>query len=184
MAGIDTAPSRIAAANIIGVYGIKGWVKLRINLEDPASFSSFSSYMLADARGKTLRSVKLLHVRPQGKGFIAQLEGVNDRNAAEVLRGYELTVLEAELPDLAEGEFYWRDLVGCQVVTDYESYSSVVLGEVHHILDTGSNDVLVTRATELSIDDRERLIPYIEDAVVANVDLDAGVIRVKWHPDD
>jgi 16S rRNA processing protein RimM len=58
------------------------------------------------------------------------------------------------------------------------------LGDVDYLLETGANDVLVVRASESSIDDRERLIPYIESEVIARIDLDDAVIEVNWHPDD
>jgi 16S rRNA processing protein RimM len=51
------------------------------------------------------------------------------------------------------------------------------------MLETGANDVMVVKPTEESIDDRERLIPYLSDSVVQKVDLDEGVIRVDWEAD-
>jgi 16S rRNA processing protein RimM len=61
---------------------------------------------------------------------------------------------------------------------------SVYLGDVDYLLETGANDVLVVRASESSIDDRERLIPFIESEVIARIDIDHAVIEVNWHPDD
>ena len=58
------------------------------------------------------------------------------------------------------------------------------LGRVDHLIETGANDVLVVRATEDSIDDRERLIPWLEDDVILNVDIESKRISVRWHPDD
>ena len=115
MAPSDATSHLISIATIVGVYGIKGWVKVRINLEDPASLTSLSPQQLTDPRGKRVRSVDVMTVRSQGKGFIAKLAGVDDRNAAELLRGHSIQIPESSLPGLNDGEFYWRDLIGCRV---------------------------------------------------------------------
>lgn len=184
MAHSDATTPDIAAAKIVGVYGIKGWVKLKVNLETPASLTSLKPQFLTDSRQQSRRPVRVLNVRAQGKGYIASLEGVDDRNAAELLRGYDIMVPKSALPDLEEGEFYWDDLIGCTVRTSDGEGSLIDLGTVNYLLETGANDVLVVRASETSIDDRERLIPYIEGDVILKVDLAEAVIDVNWHPDD
>ena len=184
MAHSDATTPDIAAAKIVGVYGIKGWVKLKVNLETPASLTSLKPQFLTDSRQQSRRPVRVLNVRAQGKGYIASLEGVDDRNAAELLRGYDIMVPKSALPDLEEGEFYWDDLVGCTVRTSDGEGNLIDLGTVNYLLETGANDVLVVRASETSIDDRERLIPYIEGDVILKVDLAEAVIDVNWHPDD
>ena len=60
----------------------------------------------------------------------------------------------------------------------------VFLGVVDHMIDTGANDVMVLKACEGSIDERERLIPYLEGDVVTEVDLERGVIAVDWFPEE
>ena len=183
MAPLDATQNRLAVATIVGVYGIKGWVKLRVNLSDPGLLSSLLSPQLDDPSGKTKRPVRVLSVRVQGKGYIAQLAGVDDRNQAEGLRGCTITVPESSLPPPATGELYWRDLEGCRVESIYEQ-ETVCLGIVDYLLDTGANDVLVVRASKDSLDDRERLIPWLEPDVIERVDLDNQTSTVRWHPDD
>ena len=183
MAPSDATSHLISIATVVGAYGIKGWVKVRINLEDPASLTSLSPKQLTDSRGKRVRSVDIAAVRSQGKGFIAKLEGVDDRNAADLLRGHSIQIPESSLPGLNEGEFYWRDLIGCRVDLSVED-ENLSLGCVDHLIETGANDVLVVRPTEDSIDDRERLIPWLEGDVIVAVDIEAQRISVRWHPDD
>jgi 16S rRNA processing protein RimM len=62
--------------------------------------------------------------------------------------------------------------------------SQVILGRVDHLLETGANDVLVVKPTSDSIDDRQRLIPWLEGDVVRDVNLQGRCISVKWHIDD
>ena len=183
MAASDATSHLISIATIVGVYGIKGWVKIRMNVEDPASLTSLSPQQLTDSRGKRVRSVDITAVRSQGKGFIAKLAGVDDRNAAELLRGHSIQIPESSLPSLNEGEFYWRDLIGCRVELSVEN-ESLSLGCVDHLIETGANDVLVVRPTEDSVDDRERLIPWLEDDVIVAVDIESQRISVRWHLDD
>ena len=184
MAHSDATNPDIAAAKIVGVYGIKGWVKLKVNLENPASLTSLQPQFLIDSRQQSRRPIRVLNVRAQGKGYIASLDGVNDRNAAELLRGHDIMVPKSALPALDAGEFYWDDLVGCTVKAHDDEGNALDLGAVNYLLETGANDVLVVRASETSIDDRERLIPYIEDDVILSVDLANAIIDVNWHPDD
>ena len=183
MAPSDATSHLISIATIVGVYGIKGWVKVRIYLEDPASLSSISPKQLTDSCGKLVRLVDITAVRSQGKGFIAKFAGVDDRNAAESLRGHSIKIPMSSLPSLNDGEFYWRDLIGCRVELSVDD-ESLSLGRVDHLIETGANDVLVVRPTEESIDDRERLIPWLEDDVIVGVDIEAQRISVRWHPDD
>ena len=58
-----------------------------------------------------------------------------------------------------------------------------IFGRVSHLLETGANDVLVVKADSESIDDRERLIPYLVDSVVIEIDLENQIIRVDWEAD-
>jgi ribosomal 30S subunit maturation factor RimM len=105
VAPLDATQHRLAVATIVGVYGIKGWVKLRVNLSDPGLLPSLLSPQLDDPSGKTKRPVRVLSVRAQGKGYIAQLDGIDDRNQAEVLRGYIVTVPESSLRLLQKVNF-------------------------------------------------------------------------------
>lgn len=155
-------------------------MKIRVYLEDPATIQSLANLSVINARGAA-RPVTVRSIRAQGKGWIAQLSKIDDRNAAEALRGFQITVNTNDLPTAGEGEFYWRDLTGLSV---YEMKTESLLGEVNYLLDTGSNDVLVIKSSEGSIDDRERLIPWLLGDVVISVDLAGGRLMVDWHIDD
>jgi 16S rRNA processing protein RimM len=95
---------------------------------------------------------------------------VDDRNAAELLRGCDVAVTREDLGEAPEGEFYWVDLVGHAVV----NLGGESLGKVEELLRAGGADVLVVRG------DRERLIPFIAD-FVKGVDRAAKRITVDWE---
>lgn len=172
-------------ADIVGVYGIKGWVKIRSYLEDPAILTRGDGLLLtpsAGARDVPSRAVKVLAVKAQGKGLVASLAGVNDRNDAENLRGWSIKGPASCLPEAGDGEYYWRDLIGLEVFCR-DGEQEVLLGEIDYLLETGSNDVMVVKATDNSVDEVERLIPWLPDTVVTQVDLDDRRVTVNWYLD-
>jgi 16S rRNA processing protein RimM len=117
--------------------------------------------------------------REQGKGLVMRLDGVIDRNGAESLKGLALWVNKSCLPELQEGDYYWSDLLDLSVFLE----DGRLLGQVHSLMETGSNDVLVVRAASGSMDARERLIPWLPDRVVKQVDLAGRRIIVDWDPE-
>ncbi|MFT7289297.1 MAG: 16S rRNA processing protein RimM [Halieaceae bacterium] len=171
----------LKVGEIAGAYGVKGWVKV-FALTDPVeNFFSYGS-LFVRRRGE-MEPIEFSEGRAHGKSLIARVAGINDRNAAEQARGLEIWVPESALPPLDGGEYYWRQLQGLQVWCEYNGEAQL-LGQVHHLLETGANDVLVVQACDSSVDDRERLIPYLPGRVVENVDLAERRMTVRWHPDD
>jgi 16S rRNA processing protein RimM len=130
--------------------------------------------------------VKIDAVKQQGKGVIAHVEGIDDRSAAEEVRGFLLQTEQHNLPPAEVDEIYWRDLVGMRVFCcepDSDDKGVVVLGQVDYLLDTGANDVLVVKATDDSVDDRERLIPWLIGSVVTKIDTESRSVWVSWYVD-
>ena len=130
-------------------------------------------------RGSEIRRTTYVDARVQGRILVVRLKGMNDRNQALELVDFEVCVPRDALPQLEEGEFYWHQLVGLQVVT----LDGLVLGRIDHLLETGSNDVIVVKPCEGSLDQRERLLPYLPGQYVHDIDLTSGVMRVEWDPE-
>lgn len=162
---------RIVIGEVVGVYGVRGWVRLRSHTEPAENLFDYAPWLIG--RAGRWQEYRLAGGRRHGKGLVAGLEGIEDRDQAMRLMGAEIAIRRDQLPDSGPGEFYWTDLEGLRVL-DLEG---VDLGVVDHLIETGANDVLVVRG------ERERLIPFVRDQVVTSVDLTAGVIRVDWDPD-
>lgn len=162
---------RILLGKVLAAFGIQGWVKVHSETRPIDEIGRYRTWQLKLKDGWTDFRVK--SVKYQGKGLVAKLEGVNDRNHAESLSGAEIAVDPVRLPRLPEGEYYWRDLIGMQVATK----EGVELGEVDHLLETGANDVLVLKG------ERERLVPFLPGQVVLEVDLAARRMVVDWDPE-
>ena len=192
---IAPAEEGLTLATVLGAYGIKGWVRLWVNLEDPSALTHLSPLTLhkpsghkpaghqpSDVPAPAARPVIIEALQRQGKGYTARLSGVEDRTAAEALKGSDIRMPTAQFPQADDGDFYWRDLEGLQVWCE-EGESRLLLGIVQRLLETGANDVLVVTPSEGSIDDRERLIPWLADEVIKQVDLQERTIAVSWFID-
>lgn len=156
---------------VSGLYGVRGWVKLYSHTRPMDNLLDYGE-LEADLGGER-RALRLVEGRVHGGGLVGRFEGVDDRDAAAALVGAELAVGRDELPETGEGEYYWADLVGLEVVTG----EGAALGRVDHLMETGANDVMVVAG------DRERLIPFTPGRHVKEVDLDGGRIVVDWDPD-
>ncbi|WP_166251601.1 ribosome maturation factor RimM [Marinobacter salicampi] len=168
----ETVVGRITA-----VFGIKGWLKVYSYTAPLDGILNYRNWT-AVFEGKRV-PVKLEEGRRHGPGIVVKLKGVDDRNTAMTYCGADIVVPTSDLPELPEGEFYWHQLEGLRV----ESVEGEVFGKVDHLIETGANDVFIVRATDDSIDQRERLIPYLPDQVVKSVDLAAELIVVDWDPE-
>ncbi len=162
---------------ITSVFGVKGWLKVYSYTDPREGILNYRNWTL-DLDGKRIPA-KLEDGRRQGQGIVVRLKGIDDRDVARTYCGANVLVPTAELPELPSGEYYWFQLEGLEVVT----VDGVCLGKVHHLMETGSNDVLVVRGTAGSVDQRERLIPYLPDQVVQDVDLAAQRMVVDWDPE-
>ncbi len=158
----------VVMGRILGPFGIQGWIKLKTFTESPDGLAGHCAWWLRTQQG--WRSVGLEEFRVRPAAVSAKLEGVDDRDAAEMLRGVDVAVTREDLGEAAQGEFYWVDLVGLEVV----NLQGESLGRVEELLRTGSSDVLVV------LGDRERLIPFVE-AYVTLVEREAGRITVDWE---
>ena len=162
----------VTLGRISGAHGIQGWVKVHSDTSPRDNIVHYSPWLLLRQGRREAWTVNA--GRLQGKSVVAKLAGCNDRNTAEELTGAEITIPRTQLPATTEpGEYYWADLVGLEVRT----VGGVDLGRVESLFETGANDVIVVQG------DRERLIPYIWQQVVRDVDLEAGVMLVDWDPE-
>lgn len=167
----------ITLGTITSVYGVKGWVKIFSYTDPMDQILDYGEWVLV--RDGDSRPVRADKGKSHGKGMIAHIAGVDDREEAEKLAGYEIRVSRSQLPDLPEGQFYWWQLEGCQV----RNLDGVSLGEVSHMISAGSaNDVMVVHDRDTA-GQGERLIPFVPEVVVQDVDLGAARIVVDWQPD-
>ena len=168
----------IQIGSIVGVHGVKGWIKLFSDTDPAEQILSYHPWHVRQ-HGKLI-AVEVAEVRQQGKKIQVRFKDVDNRNQAEAWVGATIWTKKTDFPQLPEGEFYWHELMGLTV----DNTEGEILGRVARLVETGANDVLVVVACEGSIDERERLIPYVPGASVIRVDLEEALIEVDWFVDD
>jgi len=162
---------------IAGVYGVRGWVKLRSSTRPIENLLDYPHWWLVH-QGREFEAT-LIEGRVHGDGLVAQISDaqgrpIDDRDVAAALVGAEIHVAREELPEPEEGQYYWFDLIGLKVRNE----EGVDLGEVDSMTSNGAQDVLVLKQGEV-----ERLIPFVKGPIVKSVDLDQGLIVADWQPD-
>ena len=158
-------------------YGIRGWLRIFSLTEFPDSIFDYKPWYIQRA-GKW-QEVIVESFKPHNQDMIVKLKGVDDRDQANALTNAEVFVDAEELPELNQGDFYWKDLIGCRVKT----VNGYDLGQVTDLMETGSNDVLVVKANlKDAFGATERLIPFVEEQFIKQVDLTTKMIVVDWDP--
>lgn len=154
-------------------YGIRGWLKLHPFGDDPLDWDEIPVWWISKD-GESWRECGLKGLKVHGNGIVVLLDGVDDRTAAEAMKGVLVGAPREALPETDEDEYYWADLIGLDVINTAEER----LGKVVGLLETGAHDVLRV----VGDDEVERLLPFVA-AVVLTVDKEAQQIRVEWGSD-
>ncbi len=166
MTAVDQA-EQIEVGKVVGVHGLQGWLKLHSYCDPREQIFSYRPLLIGSQR------IEDYDGKAQGKGLLLKPAGANDRTSVEALIGCAVTIGRDQLPPVASGQYYWRDLVGLTV----RNGDDELLGRVVQLMPTGANDVLVVQGTT------KILIPFVPDVYVEQVDIEAGMIRVDWAAD-
>jgi 16S rRNA processing protein RimM len=154
-------------------HGVQGWVKINSFTQNAEDIFGYTPWQLGNNQ-----AVQIDQWRHHGKVLVAKLVDVNTRNDAELIKNLDISISTSQLPEL-ENDFYWKDLIGMQVVTD-KGYD---LGTIKELFETGSNDVMMVKANPNdAFGQKERLLPFIYDQVVLEVDRQGNTIKVDWDP--
>lgn len=167
---VDGEPA-VALGQVSGIYGVRGWVKVFSYTRPRENILKYRNWYLKIDGAWKLHNITEGHL--SGQAVVVKLAGLDDRDLARKFIGVDIAILRSALPKPADGEYYWADLEGLDVVT----VEGVSLGQVDHLMNTGANDILVVRG------DQERLIPYARGHVVKEVDMVARRITVDWPTD-
>ena len=162
----------ISVGKVSGVFGVKGWIKVFSYTEYRENILAYSPWTLR--KGNQTKQVVVLEGRIHSKTIVAYLKGIDSRDLAAELNGWEIIIDPEQLPKARKGEYYWRDLIGLKVKTT----DDVDFGVIQQMLETGANDVVVAL-----LDEKERLIPFLQGETIVEIDLTAGTMIVDWDPD-
>ncbi|WP_158527425.1 ribosome maturation factor RimM [Pelagibaculum spongiae] len=166
----------VVLGQIGAAHGLRGWVRVQTFTDDPETVFKHPNWVLEKNGQRT--QVKVESRRPSGKYYLAKVDCSNDCDQAKSLTGSNILIERRLLPNLDEGDYYWTDLEGLNVVTR----EGFALGKIHHLMETGSNDVLVIRG-QYKGERKEHVLPFLPDDVVLEVDLKAQQMTVDWDPE-
>jgi len=155
---------KILIGKIVNAVGLKGEVKVYNYSDSPAVYEETPEIYVDDVL------MRVRSVRMQKNMVVLGLVGIDDRNAAEKAKGSELFITEADLPELPEGEYYVRDLIGMEAVLEDDSH----LGTVTNVIQNTAQDIFEVETDE----GKQVLVPKVPAFVL---DIDLGSKRVTMR---
>lgn len=164
-------PRFLAVGQVVGMHGLRGELKVKLLTDDPHRFALLERVYVGPDGAEPLPWV-LAGYRPHKGNILLQLEGCNDRNTANTLRGHLVQIPTEEAIPLEEGHYYEYQILGLQART----VSGENLGEIVEIIFTGANEVYVVEDSDPNTP--QILIPAIKD-VILEVDLESGHLLVE-----
>ena len=181
----------VEVGRILDAWGVKGWLKILPHSSDPEALFSAKSWFLQapdtkfrpgfNAFSGTV-SIAVDEAKTHSDSVVAKIDGLDDRNDAESLRGCRIILSRSAFPTASKDEYYWVDLIGLKVV----NREGIALGCVRDLMATGPNSVLCVEYQAMQEDGsnkaEERMIPFVS-AYVDTVDIAAKLITVDWQPD-
>lgn len=164
-------PRVVEVGRLGAAHGVRGWLRVQSFTDPPQRLFEWKRWRLQPGHGAT-SEVTLLEARPQGNGWIARLEGVEERDAASRLTGQMILVEREALPPAEGREHYRDDLVGFEA----RNLEGALLGAVDHFIDTPANAVMVIRGA------REYLVPVTAQHL-RKVNKESRSLIVDWPED-
>ena len=181
----------LEVGRVLDAWGVKGWVKVLPHSTEPEALFSAKSWFLQPPDAKFRPgfmafsgTVSLIvdEAKIHSGAVVAKFEGIDDRSAAEALRGVRIFLSRSSFPAASMDEYYWVDLIGLNVV----NRDGVALGCVRDLMATGPHSVLCVEYTDSREDGTsitaERMIPFVS-VYVDKVDIAGKRITVDWQPD-
>ncbi|HLA26993.1 MAG TPA: ribosome maturation factor RimM [Syntrophales bacterium] len=153
---------------IVKPHGLKGSVKVLSYLESGDLLESLDRFSIRQRNDETV-SYSLKSLRVKGRYIYLEMEGIETVEQAYALNGCPVLIPTDKLKALPEGEYYWQELIGLEVITE----EGRPVGKLERIFSAGDSDVYVCTGGE-----REILLPAIEE-VVRKIDPEKGVMVVR-----
>lgn len=162
-------PVFLAVGKLHRPHGLRGEILMGIQTDFPERLQPEVTLYIGDEK----EPITILSIRTHNKGLLITFKGFDSREQVAEFRNQAVFVRTEDRPDLPEGEYYYHELIGLQVVTDEDNE----LGVLVEILETGANDVYLVRAEG----SKDVLLPAIEE-VIKDIDLEGRKIQVHLIP--
>ena len=181
----------VEVGRVLDAWGIKGWVKVLAHSSEPQALLGADRWFVQPPEArlrpgfsafKATVALSVEQCKVHSDALVAKIEGLDDRSAAESLRGARIFLSRSAFAATASDEYYWVDLIGLDVLNRQGEH----LGQVRDLMATGPTSVLVLSYLIEEADgtsrSAERLIPFVS-AYVDAVDLAGRRITVDWQAD-
>ena len=191
LTGTALPDDAIEVGRVQGAWGVKGWLKVLTHSSDPAALFESKAWFLQEPEARFRPgfvafsgtvSIVIDEAKSHSGSVVVKLAGIDDRTAAEALRGARIFLPRSSFPAAEKDEYYWVDLIGLNVV----NREGIALGCVRDLMATGPNSVLCVEYQAVQEDGSskadERMIPFVS-AYVDSVDIAGKLITVDWQPD-
>ncbi len=160
---------KILLGKINGLYGVKGWLKVFSYTQPRNKIVEYKQWYLGD---ESNHQVRVEQGRQHKSGIIVKLADIDDRDDAITLLNQKIWVTADQLDTLPDNEYYWFQLIGLEVFDCQNNR----IGRIKDLMETGANDVLIVSGKGK----QEHLIPYLQEQVVKNIDLEKKRMVVDW----
>ena len=161
-----TSTKKLHIADIRTAHGIRGLLKLAIYLENPKDIENYNPVQGNDGRTYTI----ILKNAIKGE-WLAEVNGITDRNQAELLRGIELYIDRNQLPETEGDEIYLEDLVGCDAINT-EGHK---IGDIISVDNFGASDLIEIKP----IDGSKTYYLPIAEPYVQDIDIEQKIVVVE-----
>ena len=168
---MDKSTDWVVVGRFGKTHGIKGFITIHSFTEPRDNILSYTNWHAYIAQ--EWQPLKIVRIEVNNKSILAQIEGYHEREQVAHLTNIDIAVSLTQLPSLNQGEYYWHELVGLQVINQ----QGQSFGTVTEIMPTGANDVLVVEG------DKRHLIPYLPGQFILAVDTNQRTIKVDWDMD-
>ncbi len=163
----------IYIGNIGKPRGLKGEFFLNSFCSPSENILMYIDHIMIDDK-----RVKFEYIKKNNSKFIAKIQNIDNIDEIKKLTNAKLKISAKNLPKLPSNEIYWHDLVGMKVIGINKDE---LLGAVKELNNFGANDYLIVKPTSNSIDNEERLIPFIKKTFINSIDKKKRVINVNWQ---
>lgn len=161
---------RLKVGKIVNTHSLKGEVKVISSTDFEEERFKKGSKLLITRGNQLIREVVVQSYRNHKNFLLVKFEGIDSVEEAEKLKNLQIKIDSDEVGELEENEFYFHQIIGCEVFDENDKN----LGEIIDILTPGANDVWVIKGEN----DKEILIPYIED-VVKKIDITSKKVNIE-----
>jgi 16S rRNA processing protein RimM len=190
----------VVMGRVVAPYGVFGWIKVIPDTEQIDGLFDYDVWWVGKAelsKVENWREMKVEAAKIHNDVLVVKLFGVNDRDAAFSLKGQQVAVPRAMLPEPKDNEYYWSDLIGLNV----KNTSNIELGVIVEVFETGANDVIVVRPSVIDAGSnsenqilenglKSRKLPKVEDkllpfitSVILEVNIKDKNVLVDWDAD-